>query len=31
MQFSGHKSTQMVKRYYTDNVDDVVSELNKKR
>lgn len=31
MQFSGHKSTQMVKRYYTDNVDDVVRELNKKR
>jgi integrase len=31
MVFSGHKSTQMVKRYYTDNVDDVVSELNKTR
>ena len=30
MQYSGHKSMQMVKRYYKDDIDDVVSVLNRK-
>ncbi|MBU2766882.1 site-specific integrase [Acidithiobacillus ferrivorans] len=30
MQYSGHKSMEMVKRYYKDDIDDVVRILNKK-